>query len=444
MTGTVQGTIPPGRGYGRYAGRAATAPPPTVAKPARRTVADCRESSVPFAQQEPGNQRRPPTRGPSTPRRVTLLELFFDLVYVVALALISRDLAHEITWYQAGQALILLAAVWWTWVLTSLVTDLYDPERPEIKVLIATVMFGVLLMATAIPKAFGDRGLIFAGAYVAIHLGRGLILIPTVRGDRMIQRRAARVFSWFAVSAVPWIVGAFVSEDARMALWLLALGIDYLGLRLAYPVPGIGTVPAAQLRVTAEHLAERYQQFYTIALGDTILVTGIAYSMEHAQAENGVGFVLAFATTLLLWRIYVHRSGELLPLAMKISTAPNRFVNTAPYSHLLMVAGVVTTAAGFELVLHALPARTPPAWAAIILGGPALFLIGRAFFEREVFNRVSPSRPGGVLALVTAAPAVLFLPPLTASLAALLVLAGVALADLRRSRGRPPEAPSPP
>ncbi|GAB3842862.1 hypothetical protein GCM10029963_16600 [Micromonospora andamanensis] len=109
-----------------------------------------------------------------------------------------------------------------------------------------------------------------------------------------------------------------------------------------------------------------------------------------------------------------------------------------------MVAGVVITAAGFELVLHALPARTPPAWAAIILGGPALFLVGRAFFEREVFNRVSWSRPGGVLALVTAAPAVLFLPPLSASLTAMLVLIGVAVVDLLRSRGGPPETPTPP
>ncbi|GIJ09392.1 low temperature requirement protein A [Micromonospora andamanensis] len=399
---------------------------------------------MPFAQQQPEHPRRPPTRGPGTPRRVTLLELFFDLVYVVALALISRDLAHEITWYQATQALIMLAAVWWTWVLTSLVTDLYDPARTEIKVLIVTVMFGVLLMSTAIPKAFGDRGLVFAGAYVAIHLGRGLILMPTVRVAPMIQRRAARVFCWFAASAVPWILGAFFSEDVRMALWLLALGIDYLGLRLAYPVPGLGTVPAAQLRVTAEHLAERYQQFYTIALGDTILVTGMAYSVVHAQAENTVGLVLAFGTILLLWRVYVHKSGELLPLAMKISKTPNRFVKTAPYSHLLMVAGVVITAAGFELVLHALPARTPPAWAAIILGGPALFLVGRAFFEREVFNRVSWSRPGGVLALVTAAPAVLFLPPLSASLTAMLVLIGVAVVDLLHSRGGPPETPTPP
>ncbi|MGC5052324.1 low temperature requirement protein A [Micromonospora sp. DT48] len=397
-----------------------------------------------FAQQQPGGPRRPPTRGPSTPRRVTLLELFFDLVYVVALALISRDLAGEITWYQAGQGLILLAAVWWTWTLTSLVADLYDPDRVEIKVLLVAAMFGVLMMSTAIPKAFGDRGLIFAGSYVVIHLGRGLILVPTLRDDPVIQRRAIRVLCWFALSAVPWIAGAFASDDIRMALWLLAVGIDYLGLRLAYPVPGIGTVPGSQLRVIAEHLAERYQQFYTIALGDLILVTGMAYSREHAHAENTVALLLAFVTTLLLWRIYVHKSGEMLPLALRLSRDSARFLNTAPYSHLLMVAGVVTTAAGFELVLHDLPTPTPAAWAAVILGGPALFLTGRAFFEYEVFNRVSPSRPVGVLALSTVAPAVLFLPTLAASLAAMLVLAAVALADLRRTLGRPPELPTPP
>ncbi|MBQ1050042.1 low temperature requirement protein A [Micromonospora sp. C51] len=401
---------------------------------------------MPFAQQQPDNPRRPPTRSSTTTRRVTLLELFFDLVYVVALALISRGLAEEINWHQAGQALILLAAVWWTWTITSLVTDLYDPERTEIKALVLAVMFGVLLMASAIPKAFGDRGLTFAGAYVAIHLGRGLFIIPAVRNDPQVQRRAARIFCWFTLSAVPWIGGAFVSEDARMVLWLLALGLDYLGLRLSYPVPGLGSVPASLFRLTAEHLAERYQQFYTIALGDAILVTGIAYTTNHSELEDAGALLLAFATTLLLWRIYVHKAGELLPVAIKVMKKPTHFLGTSPYTHLVMVAGVVTTAAGFEVMLHTptLPAPTPPEWTAIMLGGPALFLVGRALFEHEVFNRVSWSRPGGVVALMAVAPATLFLPSLTAGLAALLVLAGVALADLRHTRNRPPEAPMPP
>ncbi|MGS2614991.1 low temperature requirement protein A [Micromonospora sp. LZ34] len=394
---------------------------------------------------EPAPRRDdPPVRDPEAPRRVTLLELFFDLVYVVALALISRGLVEELDWHRAGQALIMLGALWWTWAITTLVTDLYDPERAEIKLLVAAVMFGALLMTTAIPEAFDARGLVFAGTYVAIHLGRGLFLMPAVRRHRQTQRRTARIFTWFAVSAVPWIAGAFVSGDGRMALWALALAIDYVGFRLAYPVPGLGAVPESLRSVTAEHLSERYQQFFIIALGDAILTIGTMFSLDHSEAENIAGFAIAFSTTLLLWRIYVHKSGELLPLAISAARAPSKFLNTAPYTHLLMVAGVVTTAAGFDLVLHHPEGRAPPAWAAVILGGPALFLLGRAAFEYEVFSRVSLSRPGGLLALLTAAPAALFLPPWFAALAAMAVLLGVAVADARRSRGKPPEAPAPP
>ncbi|WP_309244516.1 low temperature requirement protein A [Micromonospora parastrephiae] len=383
-------------------------------------------------------------RDPEGPRRVTLLELFFDLVYVVALALISRGMVDQLDWHRAGQALIMLAAVWWTWAITTLVTDLYDPERTEIKLLISAVMFGALLMTTAIPEAFNARGLVFAGTYVAIHLGRGLFLMPAVRREPQTQRRAARIFVWFAVSAIPWIIGAFVSGDGRMLCWAIALAIDYVGFRLAYPVPGLGVVPEKQRNVTAEHLSERYQQFFIIALGDAILTIGTMFSMEHNEAENIVAFAAAFLTTLLLWRIYVHKSGQLLPQAIQAAQSPGRFLFSAPYTHLLMIAGVVTAASGFDLVLHEPTGRTPPAWVAVILGGPALFLAGRASFEYEVFSRVSWSRPVGVLALLGIAPVVLLLPPLYASIGAMLVLAGVAYADFRRSHGKPPEKPVPP
>ncbi|MFR9777580.1 low temperature requirement protein A [Micromonospora sp. MS34] len=403
------------------------------------------EQFVPFATPEEPADRRLPVRDPESPRRVTLLELFFDLVYVVALALISRGLITDLSWERAFQSLLLLMAIWWTWAITTLVTDLYDPQRPEIKLLIAAVMFGALMMTTAIPEAFGARGLVFAGTYVGIHLGRGLFLMPAVRRHPETQRRAIRIFLWFAVSAVPWVIGGLLAHGrAREALWALALGIDYLGFRLAYPVPGLGVVPEAQRKVTAEHLSERYQQFFIIALGDSILTIGTMFSLRHSEAENVASFAIAFASTLLLWRVYVHKSGELLPHAISRAKQPGKFLLTAPYTHLVMVSGVVTTAAGFDLVLHEPVGHTPPAWAAVILGGPAMFLAGRAAFEYEVFSRVSLSRPGGILALLTIAPAALFVAPVYCSAGAMLVLAGVAYADYRRSRGRPPEDPSPP
>ncbi|MEV0003586.1 low temperature requirement protein A [Micromonospora sp. NPDC050980] len=398
---------------------------------------------MPTAPPEPADPR-PPVRDPEAPRRVTLLELFFDLVYVVALALVSRYLIRGVGWERAAESLVILMAIWWTWAITTLVTDLYDPGRAEIKLLVVAVMFGALLMTTAIPEAFGARGLVFAGTYVAIHLGRGVFLMPAVRRHPETRRRAIRILVWFAVSAVPWLIGAVAAHGhARIWFWAGALAIDYLGFRLAYPVPGLGSVPEAQRNVTAEHLSERYQQFFIIALGDAVLVSGTVFSLHHSEVENIAAFTTAFTTTLLLWRIYVHKSGELLPHAIARSSQPS-FLITAPYTHLLMVAGVVTAAAGFDLVLLEPTGRTPPAWLAVILGGPALFLAGRAAFEYEVFSRVSRSRPGGILALLTIAPALLFLAPVYAAVGAMLVLAGVAGADHLRSRGRPPEEPVPP
>jgi low temperature requirement protein LtrA len=109
-----------------------------------------------------------------------------------------------------------------------------------------------------------------------------------------------------------------------------------------------------------------------------------------------------------------------------------------------MVAGIVVTAVGIEVVIAHPFGNTRPAWIAVILGGPTLFLSGRAIFEYAVFGRVSRDRPIGVLLLAVLVPATLHLPSLLAAIAATAVLAGVAIADAARARGRPPEPPSPP
>ncbi|RKN22634.1 hypothetical protein D7147_05555 [Micromonospora musae] len=106
----------------------------------------------------------------------------------------------------------------------------------------------------------------------------------------------------------------------------------------------------------------------------------------------------------------------------------------------------VAASVGAELVIANPLGRTPPAWIAVILGGPALYLAGRARFEHAVFGRVSRSRPIGILALAALAPAMFLLPPVAVAVAAAaaLVLTGIAGADAARARRNPSEPPSPP
>ncbi|MEV0725642.1 low temperature requirement protein A [Micromonospora purpureochromogenes] len=377
------------------------------------------------------------------PERATFLELFFDLVFVLALAQLSRGLAEDLGWSGAFRTLVLLGAMWWVWSSTAWLTDRTDPHRPVIQALVIATMVGSLVMAAAVPEAFGDTGLIFAGAYVAVQLGRGLVLVALLRGHQL-QRHAMRGLFWYGLSALPWIAGALVHGTARGALWALAVLLDHTAGRIGFPTPGAGRSPNQDLVISGEHLSERYRQFFIIALGELILVTGLALSSSGFAPDRAAAFAVSIAAAVLLWRIYIYRAGQVLAEAIAVSADPVRLARSASYAHLVMVAGVVVAAVGDELVIAHPLGHTPPAWIAVILGGPALYLAGRARFEHAVFGRVSWSRPIGVLALAALAPAMLPLPPLVVAAAAAFVLTGIAISDAARARRRPPEPPSPP
>jgi low temperature requirement protein LtrA len=150
-------------------------------------------------------------RGPAAAgtgeQRATFLDLFFDLVFVFALFRLSQGLQEQLTWSGAFQTLVLLLAVWWVWTQTAAVADRFDPRRPAIQLLVIGSIFGSFVLAAAVPEASGMRGLLFAGAYVAVQVGRSLFLVVVTRGDAR-QRREMRVLFWYGVSAVPWLAGA--------------------------------------------------------------------------------------------------------------------------------------------------------------------------------------------------------------------------------------------
>lgn len=395
------------------------------------------------------------TGGGSLPRRgvglreATYLELFFDVVFVFALTRISQRLVDDFTSErrivlpEAGATALLLLALWLVWSFTALVASRFDPERPAMQLLIVGVMFGGMVMAVALPDAFGRQAAAFAGAYVAIQLGRPLALAFVQRGEQ--QDIPARLVIWSAASAAAWIGGLIAPQGMpRVVLWTLALAVDYLGLMLGWPAPRHGRSRIHTWALSGEHLAERYRQFVIIALGESILLTGMSLSREGVTADRMAPFVTSFATSVLLWRIYSFRAGLILREAAAAASRPARLSLSSLYTHLVIVTGVVATAVGYDLMIGQPYGQTDPAWLAVILGGPALFLAGRGRLEYEVFGRVSRSRVIGVLVLATSVPGLLRAPALAVAVAATLVLAGVSVSDALRTRRNPAEPPSPP
>ncbi|MEE3920184.1 low temperature requirement protein A [Micromonospora sp. BRA006-A] len=140
------------------------------------------------------------------------------------------------------------------------------------------------------------------------------------------------------------------------------------------------------------HLAERYQQIFLIALGESILVIGVTYSGKEFSGDAAVAFTISFVITALLWRIYFYRAGHLLAQALRMAGTPGRLAESAAQTHLFMVLGVIGAAVGYELVIAHPYDTARPNWLVFVVGGPALFLAARSRFEYEIFGRVS--RPG--------------------------------------------------
>ncbi|MGC4772383.1 low temperature requirement protein A [Micromonospora sp. DT44] len=389
-------------------------------------------------------------RGAGARERATFLELFLDLVFVFALTRISLRLIDDFTgggrgeFAGLGQALVLLLALWAVWTLTVWSTSWLDPEAMIVQTVIVITLAGAMTMAVAVPDGFGARASLFAITLVTLQVGRVAFFHIAGHGQPD-PRQSIRILFWLGLSAPFWLIGGLVNDGTiRGWLWALAVLLDHTGSYLGWPTPRLGAQRLGVQGIAAEHLAERYQQFLLIALGEAIFVIGLAFSGSSFHAAQTAAFVLALATTVLLWRIYFHLAGGTLDTAIGSSRDAARLATQMAFAHLAMIAGIVLTGVGMELYISEPFGHLPAAWLIAILGGPALFLAGRAALEYQVFDRISRSRAVGLLALALLVPVTLPLRPLAAGTAAALVLLGVAAVDTRRSRDRPREASMPP
>ncbi len=404
------------------------------------------EASIPAlgrrARYEKTSRSWVPLRQGEAPPHPTFLELFFDLALVFALFQVSRTLVQNLHWVGAGQDLLLFVAVWQVWFMTTWITNRLDQGRWPVQLLVILTLTGGLVLAAAVPGAFGPTGLIFACVRVGLRVGRSLFLTVVLRGHE-VQRLGIGELVWTVLTAPAWIAGGLTHGTARGVLWAVAVAVDYVGLSLNFRIPGPGRPGMEEAPVAAEHLAERYRQVFIIALGELIMASSLAVSAKGFDRERTEAFLGTVATTVLLWRIYIHRSGALLSSAFTTRAASSSRARLAGHIHLAMVASLVMTAVGDQLVIAHPSELTSVTWAVVILGGPGLFLAVRGGTEYLVFARVSGNRIAAALVLAALIPAAPHVEAVVTDGAATLVLAAVAITDARLARRRPAEPPTP-
>jgi low temperature requirement protein LtrA len=340
--------------------------------------------------------------------QVTPLELFFDLVFVFAITQVTRLLADDPTWGGVLRGMLVLAALWWAWTTYASLTSAMDVDEGAVRLAMLTATGAMLIVALAVPGAFADDAVLFAVAYLLVRLIH-LVLSAIVGRDDPNRRSALVRFAPTAIAGASLLVLAgFLEGNARIAVWVLALGVDYLG-----PVViGIGR----GWRIAPEHFAERHGLIILIALGESIIAIGVGAGFELVPGVITAA-MLGIVVVSALWWLYFDVAAIIartrLVEAKGLEQA--RLARDAyNYLHLPMVAAIVLFALGLKTVIGHVGDTLDTVPAVALCGGAALYLLGHIAFLLRATGYLFRRRTIGAVLLLALIPAAVAIPALAA------------------------------
>jgi low temperature requirement protein LtrA len=291
-------------------------------------------------------------------------------------------------------------------------------------------MFGGLIISASLGDAFEGRGLVFGAVYAIVQIGRPAFAVVTLGDHPDLQRNFQRILVWRTVAGVLWVAGGVALDTEREVLWLAAVVIDLVAAASGFLVPRLGRSLTTDWHIAGGHLAERCRLFIILALGESILVTGANFGELPTSTKTFVAFFVAFIGSIALWWIYFDRADDGARRIIAESSDPGRLGRSAyTYFHLPMVAGIIASAAADEVTIaHPTEAATAST-TALILGGPAIYLLGNVLFKWTLWRHVPRSRFVAFGALAVLIPFAAVSSVLVLSIAATIVLVAVAVSD---------------
>jgi low temperature requirement protein LtrA len=368
--------------------------------------------------------------------RVAPIELFFDLVFVFSLTQVTTLMAHDLTSRGMIRGLLLLALLWWCWVGYAWLGNVVQADEGLGRVAMFGAMGAMFVLAITVPESFHDRPgglygpIVIAFAYLAVRLLHLAMFFILSKEDLGLRTQVWRFAPSVIGSTALLLVASQLHGTPQTLTWVGVLIVDYVGVIL-------GGASGWRLR-SASHFAERHGLIVIVALGESIVATGLAVAGAPISAEIIGAGVLGLALAACVWWAYFDVSSIAAERVLRLSEgeARARLARDAySYLHLPMVAGIVLMALGLEEVLlsvgglndHDLADPLAPLSAAALYGGVTLFLFGYVGFKYRTWHEVSvPRLVVGVLllALIPVAAAI----PAMAALALVTAVMVVAIA----------------
>jgi low temperature requirement protein LtrA len=338
--------------------------------------------------------------------RVSPLELFFDLIFVLALTQSTTLMYHNLSWEGLAQGILVLALLWWAWVGYAWLTSVLDPEDDAVRIAIFAAMAALLIVSLALPEAFDGLAVTFAVAYGAVRIGHIALFVLASRDDPALRHSVAGLGAGTAIGIALLIAGALAGGAVRGALWGLALLLD-MAEPFFFGSEGWRLVPA--------HFAERHGLIIIIALGESIVAIGAGANLG-LSAGIAAAAILGVALAAAMWWIYFDVVA-LVSARRLIRAASGRQQNELArdaysYLHFLMIAGIVLVALGLKTILGDVNGQLESAPAFALLGGVAIYLLGHVAFRFRQIRTVNKQRLLLALVLFALLPAAINLPPL--------------------------------
>jgi low temperature requirement protein LtrA len=360
------------------------------------------------------------------------LELFFDLVFVLAITQCTALMAATPTWEGLARGLLVLGILWWCWVGYAWLTSVVDPEEGAVRIAIFASMASLLVAALAVPQAFGDEGLVFAVSYGFARYAQVVLLYIAGRENPNLRHSVIVGLSFTtAISLGLLVVASQLDGAAQGALWALALAVD-MGGPLVAGVEGWMLVPG--------HFAERHGLIVLIAIGESIVAIG-AGAGAHIDAGVITAAILGIVVAAAFWWLYFDVVAVVA--ARRLAALPVGRVQNAmardsySFLHLPMIAGIILVALGMKKTLAHVDHHLDIVPATAMFGGMALYLLAHVAFRYRNLHTINRQR------LVTAAILVALLPVvveidalvavalLSALLVALIAYEAIRFADAR-------------
>ena len=350
--------------------------------------------------------------------RVTPLELFFDLVFVFAITQVTGFLADNATWDGLLRGMFILAALWWTWAAYAWLTNTLNPEEGAVRIAMFGSMAAMLVVALATPRAFGVDGVTFGVAYFAVRMLHLVLYAIAGRGDPELFHAVMRILPSALLGAGLLVLAGFLDGPLQLAVWALALAIDYLWL-LVTGMEG--------WRVSPEHFVERHQLIMIIALGESIVAIGVGAADVALDAGAISAALLGIVVACAVWWSYFDWAIYMAQARLADATGAERAVlarDLFSYCHLPMVAGIVLFALGMKETLAHFDEALGVIPAVSLAGGLALYFAAHVALRLRQGGGWGHGRPVATIVLLALIPVAMRVP----ALAALALVAAVSVA----------------